>query len=987
MKRAAVLLVLLFLAPLAAADPPPGQPNVENDICSTWNSASGVCDDYDSALDHTPGDEWMRSSVEIDIEDAEMVEMSVGLVVHEMSREDLGLDDLDLEGDSKPWDGIPADYIRNYQSLDRGGDTVSELMLERVEEIMEEFIDINFPNVNTTTITTVSEIDFKSQPDATCVYNPDFDSIDEVNGFDNDPFHPPLCFEAVLQMEVDSNSFGLKPETSDINRMMQGLLTMGAALNSDFTASSPMGHSIELSVFPPPYANVQSVEPPGARKARMLDGHPQMYSILHIDNTQAVTEANTNAVELVSRLVHRELDTPTASIDPTEPSLVVDLIVDATDTQNTRFDLEIAIHHLGSQTLDEWGAELHDGSIEFPWVTSDGIRMLDQEVDEDLTSILEGIPIEEMSTAFSDALGADIWFGTPQFAEADDEGGLGFHHTPGETCDESLEVRYCIDGRHAMDGTWPVVLQTTSQSTPMRVTTVIQNMLENSGGDITSIDLSVVTDEDMASMMNVVEVELSSDTGWLQDLLPDDMPSTEFRLTLHLPEWIESTIGESSTVVIHAPMSGGGGQDFGFAGTRLFDWRHPICIESDPCEDNSSDLICGSNQKTCVSFDIRVDIEKFAIRETGFAVEVEFSAEVVLEIYRLGIDFDEEGIELHPVPSDLLRRMMVIGDRRIGGLLAGSDLEAPLDLGVGDIIDVEISNEGMQQLAETITSMSSDLIASYGPITTVPMDFGFGEYTFEGDFTATPFVASFDTITMPSNAEVGDSVPLRLGSKIDDALVRASLHGDGIDVRVQPAAIGLAIANRLSMAFGSPVFTDSGIQVEDAVGYIEIPPIMEDMVFGTIRSSARIEIHLPSSIRLLTFESQMGLGELTEVDGRQVVIYRTPVCPDATTWAQCSKNTDTVTYTVEVSWMFVLGELAPYIFVLLFAIGMLISRRRRLRKERKEERKETTAAEEQKLAELAMEAEFGKFDDKVVVVDEAYFEEEESEKPPDWRED
>jgi hypothetical protein len=162
---------------------------------------------------------------------------------------------------------------------------------------------------------------------------------------------------------------------------------------------------------------------------------------------------------------------------------------------------------------------------------------------------------------------------------------------------------------------------------------------------------------------------------------------------------------------------------------------------------------------------------------------------------------------------------------------------------------------------------------------------------------------------------------------------------------------------------------------------------MEDMVFGTIRSSARIEIHLPSSIRLLTFESQMGLGELTEVDGRQVVIYRTPVCPDATTWAQCSKNTDTVTYTVEVSWMFVLGELAPYIFVLLFAIGMLISRRRRLRKERKEERKETTAAEEQKLAELAMEAEFGKFDDKVVVVDEAYFEEEESEKPPDWRED
>jgi hypothetical protein len=151
---------------------------------------------------------------------------------------------------------------------------------------------------------------------------------------------------------------------------------------------------------------------------------------------------------------------------------------------------------------------------------------------------------------------------------------------------------------------------------------------------------------------------------------------------------------------------------------------------------------------------------------------------------------------------------------------------------------------------------------------------------------------------------------------------------------------------------------------------------MEHTVFGTIRSSARMEIHLPSSVRLLSFDSQMGLGELTEVDGRQVVVYRTPLCPDATTWAQCSKNSDIVSYSVEVSWLFVLGELAPYIFVLLFAIGMLISRRRRLSKERKEKGEQKTTEEEQKLTEIAMEAEFGKLDDKIVVVDEAYFEED-----------
>ena len=51
--------------------------------------------------------------------------------------------------------------------------------------------------------------------------------------------------------------------------------------------------------------------------------------------------------------------------------------------------------------------------------------------------------------------------------------------------------------------------QTTSQSTPMRVSSVVERMLENSGGDITTIDLSKVTDEDLASIMNVVELELS----------------------------------------------------------------------------------------------------------------------------------------------------------------------------------------------------------------------------------------------------------------------------------------------------------------------------------------------------------------------------------------------------------------------------------------------------------------------------------------------
>ena len=974
MSRAAAALTMLLLMQSVVAAPPPGQPEVTNDICSTWNSSDGVCDDYDSSLDLTPGPEWIASSVEIDVADAEMVEMRVGLAVHEMSRDDLNLNDLDLEGDSAPWVGIPADYIRNYEGLDRGGgNSVSDLVLERVEQIMEEFIDINFPNANTTTITTVSEVEYKSKSDAQCVYDSDYDSIDEVNGYENNPFHPPICFQAVLQMQVDTAAFGLKSQTSDINRMMQGMLTMGASLNSQFNATSPMGHWLELSVMPPSYANTESVEEPGSILSRTLDGFPQYYSIVTVDNTQAVTEAAISSVALQSTLSHRPTTTPTYTFEQQDPSLRINLEIDASDPQNSQFELQIDIHHLDSDTLSDWNADLHDGTIEIPWISSDGIRLLDQEVNEDLSALLQGIPIADISSAFSQALGAEIWFDTPQFLDADENGGLGFQHTPGVTCEESLQVRYCIEGENAMSGDWPVMLETSSQSTPMRVTSVVERILENTGGDIASIDLSKVTDEDLASLMSVLEVEIQANTSWLHDLLPEDMPNTELTLTLHLPEWIESTIDDPSKVVIIASSSGGEEQDFAFKGTRIFDWRNPICIDSDPCEEESPDLICGPNQMTCISFDIVVDIEKFAIRETSFAAEVEFSADVVMEIYRLGIVLEEKGVELSPVPSDLLRRGIVIGDRIDGGLLAGSDLEAPIDLGVGDPIMLDISNRGLQSLGEDLTLRFGEIIESFGSIETV-QDFGMGPYTITGAFDDTPLVAVFDTVTMPTDSETGDTVPMRLGFEVESTVVSAKLRGEEISIAAQPASIGLSISRQMLAAFGYPVANSSGVHIDGLEFFLEVTPLMEHTVFGTIRSSARFEIHLPPSVRLLTFESREGLGELLEVDDRQVIVYRTPVCPDATSWAECSENKDIVSYSVEVSWMFVIGELAPYLFILIFTVALLISRHRRRKMERKAKKEEETSAEEQKQTELALESEFGKLDDGATIVDESFFE-------------
>ena len=72
--------------------------------------------------------------------------------------------------------------------------------------------------------------------------------------------------------------------------------------------------------------------------------------------------------------------------------------------------------------------------------------------------------------------------------------------------------------------------------------------------------------------------------------------------------------------------------------------------------------------------------------------------------------------------------------------------------------------------------------------------------------------------------------------------------------------------------------------------------------------------------------------------------------------------------------MFVIGELAPYIFMFIFAIGMLISRRRRRKIEHKQKKAEEASAEEQEITERAMESEFGKLDDGATIVDESFFE-------------
>jgi hypothetical protein len=976
MVRAAALLVLLIISPTILAAPSPGQPEVMNDICSTWESTVGICDDYDSNLDASPLDEWVTSALRVRVESAESVSLSVQLAVHELSRIDLDLTDIDLGGDSTNLDGIPADYIRNYLDFERDGQTVEQRMIDRIEDMMKEYIEENFEYAESSVVTTISEVDFHSQNNIECIYNSDADSIDEVNGMDNDPFNPPLCFEAVFELVLNPLKLGMQEGTNtDFDRMMQGLLVMGATMESTFTASAAAGHALELVIFPPEYATATHVIPPGEKYTRVFNSVQQGYGLLFLDQIEAELGVGVRSEDLTLRLNHREIETQTVSINMNvEPALTLDLFIDARDSMSTNIGLELAIHYLDESVLDEWNTEFSGGSLNLPWVTSDGIRMFKTETNEDLSNLLDGLPLTDLSEEFSNMLGTEVSFISPQFADADLNSGLDFRHQPSQTCDEQLEVQYCLDGDNAMSGKYPVIIESNSQPTQMRISQIIENMMASNMGAISTLDFSILTDEDLAAIMSVVEIEFASNPEWLQQMLPANFPATDISLTLMLPDWLKSTNGEPDKLILSAPMSGSQTENLQFEGTRQFDWRHPICIQSTPCENSSPDLICSSTQATCITSRVEIDIENIRLKETSGAIEIDFSAEIVLAIHRINFDLSQDGLATSPLPADLIRRAIVLGDSKEGGLLSGSELSVPLDIGTGEIIDLEISNAGMASLAETISQRSAALFDD-NKITNFPMDFGFAEYSMDVDMVSTPFVADVEEFELPISIEPSDYIAFEVGARIDNARATITSEQDNMYLNIGSASLFSIFEETFGWPFGEPITNDFGIGFENAKMKQKIMPIMEHTQLGTIRSSALIIIHMPEDIRFISFESKTGFASLSEEDGRQVLTYLSPICPDAATWTICKKNADTITYNVEYGWTIIFTELAPYLVLLSVGLAMMMSRIIRKRKERKSAKQKLLDEKEFIETETAAVAEFGEMSSPIIMVEESFFEE------------
>ena len=377
--------------------------------------------------------------------------------------------------------------------------------------------------------------------------------------------------------------------------------------------------------------------------------------------------------------------------------------------------------------------------------------------------------------------------------------------------------------------------------------------------------------------------------------------------------------------------------------------------------------------------DIDLEIERMAIRETKSAIEFEFTAEVTLEIYRLGVNLEEENMEISPIPADIIRRIIAIGDRRSGGLLEGSDLQATIPLASGDY-NLEVSNFGLIGLSDALMNEVEKAFEEIEKIGSQDLIIGSETLNSNLEIKPLPIALEIPSMTMPLNMEVSDTNPIEIGVRVStSSLTVALIPGveDEVKISFAPASVE---ANPLASAFADLglQFSDFGVSSESAIFYSVVPPIMENTLWGLIKSSARLEITMPDSIRLLEFESQKGLGYVEVIDGKQVLNYRTPVCPEADNWPQCYRQHDTISWSIEVSYIFILGEVAQYILVILVFLGLAISRWRRRRKARKAASKSEKEAIEEKMLELELASQLGDLEEKLAIENTEDFETESS---------
>ena len=938
------------------------------------------CDEYDHNDDMTPfQQDWIEGTYDFTLRNTSKIDLVLVWALREFDRDALGLNaipnvgDLIVDDGLDANDGAPADLIREYLDINVPGTPTKfrTKLISEIDKSIKDSVESGFGTAETNT----EYFDTYTSGGTTiaCSTDPLTDAFDE-GALVNNAFEPPICLRSVMDISIDPDSFNLVSNSDlDLERAYQGLLLMGAEVTTMFDLVGLPGHKSSYSFNPPEYATIKSVDSNGTRAARA--GPPAYFAgEWEIDHRGAGENDGSLALPIEVEMMHRNRsDTNTVVIPSTEKALDFQVQLDLSDEDAVTLSFVVALHYLDEATMTDWGISLMSVAerATMNQVTSDGIRLAYQNGIVDLSNITSQFPVDTIADGVSSAVAGmdtivmnEMTWVSDSVAEgiSGPAGGLNFTHRGTSGCTELIAptnpLNYCLNGPSAMSYANPVYLQTTSQPFSMKLLDILK---ENNEQETVEELLNVLSTEDFRRIMDAgLEVETSLPSSFLSGIIPSNLPASELTLELILPTWIQ-TKENSDRIILKDSLYGTDEMNLSFAGTNVYDWRHVI-------KNDDGDVVCLSNQSTCVTSDVKMDAMSFRFNEWDRSVAFEFGVDASIAMHRIGIpedripSYEEHSVSMAAVPSDLLRLGIDLSSRLDTpftrtlelSFLCELDPEAPLDLAIcSENITFTLTSQGLSDFVKRIgvvltayihQSIEHLMATENSKFKTIDLD------AFEIQF-------NLDGIGSPAGVRVSDLEGLSLSMKIPTVKFKLSVDGDigkllsgdfdtaelSLTTNALRQTLLWPMASVLQSFNGllvNGVFSMSGITSPDDSEEPYTFPISTDSYlseeFG-VALNGPLTIHLPKGIRLLNLESSSGLIEEREVDGRQEITYDVPY----------GGFEDTITFSFQITWYFFFIILWKYmaIMVILLFLGVRRIKKKRAKKRAKRNHSKARAAD------------------------------------------
>ncbi len=968
-----LLLGLFFIAPIFV----PFASATFSDLCNgvaIVTGTSGECDEYDHGNDETPfHQEWIKADYRFDLVSTTEFNLQITWAIHEYNRDALGFgagtdfgNELEAQTDLDPYDGIPVDLIREVFSWQPDGastPSVGEIIESSAYSTIESSLESGFGTVLDLQTSFQDTVQFGTDT-LQCSSDATDDSLVE-GASESNAFEPPLCLTAQATIQLDSSTFNLfSNDELDMERAYQGLLIMGAEIETPFSIRAEPGMEAVFTISPPSYARIVDIDDAGEILVPGTALSQGQWSIDHRGASMADPELS----EDISFKVAHQPDalTPTVSVPEGGKSLDLRVIIDLEDESAVTIDFIAGIYYLEDTTLSDWGISIFEltDAASIPLITSDGIRLAYHNGIIDLPSLTDQFPIDDIADGIASTVSelTDIQMNPAQWVSSTEAseifpaaGGLNYTHSSDckEPISVGVDINYCLKGSVAMDGTYPVYLRASSQPFSMRLVDVMKKNIESQ----TAKDVLTSIDEDTLERLfnSNITIETVLQSSYLDAIVPDILPNTSLAVEIILPSWIQTKDGDSK-IVIEKTVEGMQDTAISFMGTDPYDWQHQIL-------DDDDNVLCLAEQKSCVISDINFDWSSLGIHEFSFATSVQFSFEADLDIYRIGIPLDRlerEGstqITFPALPSDLLRLVIDISSRmaqpiEYDGIQLCNFNSTPLEV-CNESLTFVATREGLKDFVEQLGTLMTDYIHQYATYRVEQnLEANNNSPIQKVDLSAFQIKFEISGIDAPVGA-VSDEIPI--GFKVQIPEVNFKIDIDADFQKVQSGDTSGVTVSILTDFMTAPLYESMGAMVGVfqslltnsffSLQGITLPSTDgEGMSYDTglvdpvlseefdLSLSGPITITLPRGLQLVEVSSTAtdangnSLLQIEDDGGRQKITYTIP--PE--------EFQDEISYKIHISWIYFLIQFWYYPTIVLLLLYLLIRRRRRKKRAKKE---------------------------------------------------